>query len=191
MVSHKSLQHKPAIISGFALLAMAIVAGYANFGVLEGGGSHQLAGVLFLIIAVLDVVVAYYLYRLFSAADKTLSFWTMIARLVYAAILMIASVLLLGGRVDEFHTIWNGGLLLFALHLFLLGVLLFRASFAPKWLSVLIIIAGLGYAIDSIGKLVSASYSLDIAGYTFIGEVVLIFWLLWVGFRKRKPAANP
>ncbi len=178
-------QRRSAIISGFALLAMAILAGYANFGVLHAGGSHLLAGILFLVVAALDIVVAYYLYRLLYDTDKKLSLWTMLVRMFYAAILITASTLLINGKVEDFNAIWSGGLLLFAVHLFLLSMLLFRASFAPKWLSALIAIAGLGYGIDSIGTLVSTTYTLDIASFTFIGEVVLIFWLLWVGFRKR------
>ena len=63
----------------------------------------------------------------------------------------------------------------------------------PKWLGALLVLAGLGYLIDSIGKLFVPGYSLTLAAFTFVGEVVLIFWLLWKsakGFDPRPAAQN-
>ena len=37
--------------------------------------------------------------------------------------------------------------------------------------------------VDSFGKFLVPNYNLTIAGFTFIGEVILIFWLLWKGFK--------
>ena len=37
--------------------------------------------------------------------------------------------------------------------------------------------------VDSFGKFLVPNYNLTIAGFTFIGEVLLIFWLLWKGIR--------
>lgn len=44
-------------------------------------------------------------------------------------------------------------------------------------------IAGVGYAVDGVGTILSADYDADIARFTFVGEVLLIVWLLWKGSR--------
>ena len=44
-------------------------------------------------------------------------------------------------------------------------------------------ILGLGYAVDSFGVVLFAGYALEVATFTFVGEVVLIFWLLLRGRR--------
>lgn len=44
--------------------------------------------------------------------------------------------------------------------------------------SVVLIVAGLGYLMDVIGKILLSNYDLTIAMFTFIGELLIIFWLL-------------
>ncbi|MGB7876995.1 MAG: DUF4386 domain-containing protein, partial [Anaerolineales bacterium] len=61
--------------------------------------------------------------------------------------------------------------------------LVFKSGYIPKILGILVIVAGLGYLIDNIGKLLSPNYNVTIAMFTFIGEVLLIFWLLWRGIK--------
>ena len=73
------------------------------------------------------------------------------------------------------------------LWLFPLGYLIFKSNFIPKVIGILLIIAGSGYLIDSLGYLLSANYNLTIASFTFIGELVLIFWLLIKGTREHQP----
>ena len=67
----------------------------------------------------------------------------------------------------------------------LLGYLLFRAGYMKKILGILVLFAGLGYMADGIGKVLSSNYTITISAFTFVGEVVLIFWLLITG-RKFK-----
>jgi hypothetical protein len=43
--------------------------------------------------------------------------------------------------------------------------------------------AALGYLIDSLGKILLPDYNLTIAAFTFIGEVLLLFWLFIKGSR--------
>lgn len=88
-------------------------------------------------------------------------------------------------NINAFHLIWDAGLLLFGIHLLLVGYLAFRATYIPKYLGVLIVIAGLGYFVDSFGALYVPSYHLRIAGFTFVGELALIGWLLLRGRKLR------
>jgi hypothetical protein len=45
------------------------------------------------------------------------------------------------------------------------------------------VLAAAGYIVDGFGKTLSSDYNLNIAQFTFVGEVLLIFWLLWKGFK--------
>ena len=65
----------------------------------------------------------------------------------------------------------------------LVGVLCWRSRFVPRWIGVLVALAGAAYAVDSIGVLVSDSYDVELAAFLFVGEVALMVWLIWWGLR--------
>ena len=81
-------------------------------------------------------------------------------------------------RIDTFTSIWDAGLVLFGLHLVLVGYLTYRSGFMPRILGVLVVIAGLGYLSDSIGQILIQSYTTDLGLFTFLGELLLAIWLL-------------
>ncbi|MFI7452605.1 DUF4386 family protein [Nonomuraea sp. NPDC049714] len=64
----------------------------------------------------------------------------------------------------------------FGLHLLLLGYLAYRWA---RVVGVLLGIAGLGYLVDSFGAVLG--HTPDAAVFTFVGEVVLMLWLLVKG----------
>ncbi|MGP3962133.1 DUF4386 domain-containing protein [Nonomuraea sp. 3N208] len=213
--------HQPirraALIGGIALVALAVLAGLANFGVVENlvteGDAQRTAqnireaemlfryGVAgFLVAAILDVVVAWALLVFFTPVHEgvaTLAAWL---RAVYAGVFTVAIAQLAGvtpllgvadttGRLDAdvlskinaFHDIWDAGLSLFGLHLALLGYLAYKSRYVPRWVGVLVLIAGLGYLVDSLGRLLVPGSSIEAAMFTFVGEVVLMIWLLVKG----------
>lgn len=217
-----------AIVAGLGLLAMAILAGFANFSVFQSlvvsgdakttaeniiasSGSFRVGIFFFLVVAILDVVVAWALYILLKPANKSLSLLAAWFRIVYAAIfasalinLFTALQLFTGAdylttfevnqsyaqgmlSLSTFQSGWDIGLAIFGLHLLVLGYLVFKSGYASRWwdilLSSLLVIAGLGYLADGIGKLLLPNYNASIAQFTFIGEVLLIFWLLWKGIK--------
>jgi len=213
-----------AIVAGVGLLIMAILAPFAEFYVRQSllvpgdaatTASNIMANELlfrvaicsYLIVAILDVVVAWALYVFLKPVNKSLSLLAGWFRVVYAAILAmtmlnfgIALQLLSGAdyltviETDQLHAQamlflnafdygWDIGLVIFGLHLLVIGYLVFKSGYIPKLLGVLLMIAGLGYLIDSFGKLLSPNYDANIAMFTFIGEVLLIFWLLIKGAR--------
>ncbi len=213
-----------AIVAGSGLLVMAILAGFANFSVfqslvvaddakttaeniLASAGSFRIGIFFFLVVAVLDVVVAWALYILLKPVNNNLSLLAAWFRVVYAAIFAIAltnlfTVLqLLTGTgylkvfevnqlyaqgmlsLNAFRSGWDIGLAIFGLHLIVVGYLAFKSAYIPKWLGVLLVIAGIGYMVDSFGKFLVPNYNLTIAAFTFVGEVLLIFWLLWKGIK--------
>jgi hypothetical protein len=213
-----------AIVAGVGLLIMAILAPFAEFSVRQGlivpGDAAITAGnimadellfriaiYIYLIVAILDVVVAWALYVFLKPVNKSLSLLTAWFRVVYAAILAIVllnfviALQLLSGAdyltvfetgqlhaqmmlfLNAFDYGWQIGLAIFGLHLLLLGYLVYKSGYIPKILGVLLIIASFGYLIDSSGNLLSPTYDANIALFTFIGEVLLIFWLLIKGVR--------
>ena len=57
------------------------------------------------------------------------------------------------------------------------------SGYIPRILGVLLIIAGVGYLIDSFGRLLIPTYDANIAYFTFIGELLFMLWLLWIGVK--------
>ena len=162
---------------------------------------------LFMFVALLDVLVAWGLYEFLKPVHKSLSLLTAWLRVVYATILIFAlsnllhvlqfvndSDYLSAFATDQlsahvalslkaFRASWDLGLLLLGLHLLLLGYVAVKASYVPKIVSILVIVSGLGYTIDSVGKLLLPTYALSFAAFMFFGEVLLGLWLLWRGIK--------
>jgi hypothetical protein len=170
--------------------------------------TFRLAILSLFLIAVLDLVVAWALWVFFDPVHHVVAIVAGCCRGVYAAIFavaishLLAAARLLGDRqldgladrqlhlevlaeVERFYDIWSLGLGLFGFHLLLIGWLAFTSRFVPRFIGVLVAIAGAGYLIDSLGGLLSARYTFELASVTFIGEVVLMVWLLV--FAARKP----
>jgi hypothetical protein len=78
---------------------------------------------------------------------------------------------------------WDAALLVFGLHLVVVGYLVLRSSFAPRSLGVLVAVAGLGYTIDGVGRVLLSGYDANLTRFTFVGELLLMVWLLWKGRR--------
>jgi len=216
---------KAAIVAGFGLLLMMVFALFANYFVLEslivpGDAATTANNIMadeslfrigicsFIIVIILDVVVAWALYVFLKQVNKSLSLLTAWFRLGYAIMFGIAlanlfSVLpLLSGadyltvfETDQLHAqvmlfinAFNYGsniaYVFLSLHLFILGYLVFKSGYSGyilRILGVLLIIASFGYLIDNFGKLLLPDYDTNIAMFTFIGEVLFMLWLLWRG----------
>ena len=212
-------QRKIAFIAGLGLLVMAVLAPFALFGVLRSlvvpadatatfnniAGSQGLfrSGIAaFLIVIMLDVVVAWALYVLLAPVNRTLAVLTAWLRLAFAAVFGSALMSLLNAAelvasaaestldpnqlheevtssIASFESGWTGiALAIFGVHLLGLGYLLFKSTDFPKFLGVLVLIAGGGYLFDSFGTILDPDYTLSIGTFTFVGEALLIVWLL-------------
>lgn len=189
-----------------ALIAMPSVQGLAEIEntsdlvnkVTAQESSLRLNIVLILIIVMLDAILAWSLYVLVRPVDKDLALLQGWLRLTYAAIFAVAlsnlssitnllpvqgSALQIASLMHNFINGWNLGLAIFGLHLVVLGYLIAQSSYIPKWIGYLVVLAGAGYIVDSIGKVLSADYALNVGMFTFFGEVLLGFWL---AFKARK-----
>jgi hypothetical protein len=202
-----------AVLAGlatFAVLERVVTDGDASrttSDILAAFGSFRLAILALVGVAVLDVVVAWALWACFDRVHHAVAALAAWCRGLYAVVfavaisqLVAAARLLADGRlrqadlqlksevlaqIQQFDDIWSFGLGLFGIHLLLIGWLAFRSGFVPRFIGVLVSIAGMGYLVDSFGGLLSATYTFELAAFTFIGEVVLMIWLL--SFATRGP----
>jgi len=200
-----------ALVGGIALLAMAIIAAFSNFGVIsrltvpgDAGATAQnlvtsaalfrLGAVGLIVTSILDVVIAWALYVVLRTVRPDLALLGAWLRLAYAAIFAAAISSLFGALraapvdpaealflLKTFDQGWRIGLLVFGLHLGVVGFLVWRPGFFSRLVSVLLVVAGAGYLADSLGTLLSPTYALGLSSFTFVGEVVFIAWLLICG----------
>jgi hypothetical protein len=202
-----------AITAGMGLLLMAILSPIAYLNtfqslvkfddaaltaqnILNSMGAFRTAIFLLFTVAILDIVVAWGLYIMLVPANKNLSALAAWLRVIYGGIFIFAisklyvalQVITVDGTqamsyLKAFQSIWDMGLILFGFHLLVLGYLVLKSGYVPKWLGVFLVLAAVGYIVDGFGKTLSPDYNLNIAQFTFVGEVLLIFWLLWRGFK--------
>ena len=163
-----------------------------------------------LIVFIADVVVAWALYVLLIPVNRTLSLLAAWLRLIYTAMagmfllnLLIAVQLSKGAdylrvftadqmqvQVKLFlNTWWDGTTLIswvfFGLHLFVLGYLILKSSYIPRVLGVLLIVASIGYLINSFAGVllpnITAESRMVLIVPAIIAELALTLWLLFRG----------
>ncbi|MBI1377713.1 MAG: DUF4386 family protein [Frankiales bacterium] len=169
-------------------------------------GQVRLGVAAFLVIVVLDVVIAWALHVLLRRVDRDVSLAAAWLRLAYSAVLAVAvAQLWLGAQLvdratgaptevevaqassalEAFHSTWMLGLGLFGLHLVLVGRLVTRSRLAPAPLGHLLVAAGTAYVLDTVLRVVLPDYDVVsgvmlvvVAATSIVGEVWLGLWLL-------------
>ena len=162
-----------SITAGVALLLMSVIAIFGSVVVVGGlvtpgdagptasdidasQGLFRLGIVSLILVVVLDVVVAWALYRVFSPVNASLSLLAAALRLIYSGVFMVAIGQLVGvsrllsddntraalgaDHVDAqamlgivaFHDIWYVAQALFGAHLLLIGFLAYRSGYIPR-----------------------------------------------------------
>ena len=156
-----------------------------------------------------EIVLIAMLYTLLKPVSKTLSLAAAYARLAmavmqgmnllnYCFVLLLVSgagyltvfdpdqlhalVLLFLNAYEYVALIWA---LFFALHLLVLGYLVYKSGYFPRMLGLLLVVASSGYFIDSFGTLLlpqyDALYASVVVLTAIMGELPLTFWLLIKG----------
>ena len=164
------------------------------------------------ILLVADVVVAWALYVFLKPVSKSLSLLTAWFRLVFTAIIGITLLNLFSGmqllsgadyltafEPDQLHAQallflnayafgFNIGFVFFGIHILGLGYLIFKSGYVPRILGVFLMIAFVGYQIDSFASVLSSNYaSNEVLFFVFvaipavIAELSLTLWLLIKG----------
>jgi hypothetical protein len=93
---------------------------------------------------------------------------------------LVAQVQLL---IAEFRYGWGFSLVVFAVHLLLLGYVVYRSGYVPKLLGVLLAINGAGYLVDSLQPFTFSVRYLFIA---FFGELIFMVWLFAQGWNVER-----
>ena len=213
-----------AFIAGLALLGLALVSSFAYFGVLGSlvvpadptatlnnlialDGLFRVGIAAFLVVILLDVVVAWSLYVLLRPANRNLALLMAAFRLAFSVVFLAALANLLDvaqllgdpgyvasvttaslsaevtASIASFENTWDLSLALFGLHLFALAPLLVRSSLLSKLLAALVLVAGGGYLVDTFGEILVPGYSFSVSVFTFVGEALVIVWLLWTALK--------
>ncbi|MCW8814066.1 MAG: DUF4386 domain-containing protein [Ignavibacteriaceae bacterium] len=224
-------QRNAALVAGIGYLIIFILAIFSNFfvlnnliisedaaatvnGILASEGIFRIGIISFVIVAILDVVVAMALYILFKPIYRSLSLLAAWFRLMHAIIFgvaianLILVVNILNGDpnlttsvtnemqirvmifLDSFNIGWLIGLVFFGIHLSILGYLIIKSDFIPKILGYLLIAAALGYLVDSFAHFLLADYSNYKAIFLIIvalpGIVGEMSFCLWLLFKGTK-----
>ncbi|MDA3942871.1 MAG: DUF4386 domain-containing protein [Bacteroidetes bacterium] len=172
-----------AKITGYSLLLMAIIAGFAfgyafpkvfNPGQLDlvqsnlAGNLQLYKWMLFaiLLVLLLDILVSWTLYRYFKYDNKKIALLSGVLRIVYTLIFGIGAFYLAKNlnptetsneiiirNFQSFQSIWSAGLILFGIHLIFVGILMKLHPPIPKILWYLALIAGASYVVVHFLKL--------------------------------------
>lgn len=158
-----------------------------------------------LITPIVTFLVALFLYQLFKAVNKNQAVLMVVCTLAALPIAMLneinhfAVLLLLNGTdylkvfgVDQLYSqvmffldLGHYGAeitaIFWGLWLLPLGYLIFKSNFMPKLIGILMIVAGIGYIVDSVALFLFPDRNIDISQFTFYGELLLLLWLLIKG----------
>jgi hypothetical protein len=178
------------------------------------GGLFVAAILCYLVTFIEDVVIAWALYVLLAPVNRSLSLLTAWFRLVFAAIALFGWLNLVTvfrllntpeyltsfGSVqlhaqvnlllNSFRYDWSMSLVIFGIHLVLLGYLIYRSGYIPRIIGILLVIDGLGWVIDSFQPYLYPNTHLGFLFITFFGELVFMLWLLIRGWKIREPTAD-
>jgi hypothetical protein len=202
-----------AVLSAFGLVyvpSMILVSGDATAtatNIVASESLFRLGFVCNLLAFTINIFVAVLLYKLLEPVNKMMASLMVILILVGVAIAMLnelnqfVALLLLGGAdyltaftadqlqasaslfLDIYEHGFNLAHIFFGLWLFPMGYLVIKSGFIPKVIGVFLLIAGVGYLVDFTLFFLFPDITVTVSGYTFVGEVMLLLWLLIMGVK--------
>lgn len=227
-------RRQAALIAGAGYLIIFVLAIFANFvvrtglieaddpavtasNIMDSEGLFRLGLVAFLIVFVVDVVIAWALYIFFRDLSQEYSLLSAWFRLVYTVFLGVAVIFffvalqLLSGAdylnafdtdqlntqtlvvLDAFNYTWLVGLFAFGIHLILMGYLIVRSGWVTVLLGYVLMVAGAAYMADTLANALLANYD-DVAGVFLVivavPSVIGELWLtIWLLARGGKETA--
>jgi len=152
-----------------------------------------------------DVLIAWTLYIFLKPVNASLSLLAGWFRIVYTVLAIVALCNFLNAfqlvnmpafqgsdrseqilqLVNARRFTMNFAYIIFGIYLIIVGILIYKASYIPKILGVLIFLAGVSWVIISLQPYFYKEYHLSWMMYFSIGELFLFIWLLVKG-RKIK-----
>lgn len=167
----------------------------------------------YLITLVLDVIIAWALYILLMPVNRSVSLLTAWFRLVYTAMALVgllnlvtvhrllhtpaylaafgsgplhAQVLLL---LNSYRYDWTFSLIVFGIHLALLGYLIYRSGYIPWIIGILFVLDGLVWIVNPLQPYLYPNAHLGFLFPISFVELILPFWLVIRGWRIQQPTA--
>jgi hypothetical protein len=203
MTTHTA-ETSPRIRARVAGLLYLSLVPLSLFGILFSGPSRP--GIISaLLVQIVGIFVVLALYQLLKPVNKNMALLMVIFLLLGTPIAMLnelnqfAILFLSSGAdylrvftTDQLHTLvlllrnlHDNGLhiasLFWGLWLFPMGYLVFKSGFLPRILGILLMIGCAGYLIQSFAAFLLPNLAVDIALFTFWGEVLFPLWLLIKG----------
>jgi len=199
----------PVSYAEFQLYPKLVIPGHIPVTLANLSAHHgQLLAVLvcFTINFIEDIIIAWGLYLLLAPVNRALSLLAALFQLIYTAIalaglLNVATVYRMittpeyvasfgpgpfGAQVNlllhTFRSDYSFGLILFGIHLVLVGFLIVRSGYIPWWLGVILIVNGLGWVSDSVQPYLYPDANTGFVFVTFFGELIFMLWLLIRGW---------
>ncbi|HQY92904.1 MAG: DUF4386 domain-containing protein [Caldilinea sp.] len=162
----------------------------------------RLSMVSALLAQLVNIAVVLTLYKLLQPVNATIARLMVLFSLLAVPIAMLnevnhAAVLLLVNSADQssalmalFLELHRYGVqiagIFWGLWLFPMGYLVFKSTYLPKLIGVLLMIGCLGYVADSLVFLLFPTFGVTFSEFTFIGEVALPVWLLVKGVNVQR-----
>jgi len=177
------------------------------------GGSYLFASFAYLAGFTGDVVVAWALYYLLRPVSRSLAALTAGLRGVQAVVsigaalhlftafrlLKSESLAALGSEhlqsqvfvlLGSFRYEWELALVLFGVHLGLLGYVVYRSGYIPRLVGLALALAGLGYIVQNLQPYLFPAAQIGWIFVLSVGEVVFVIWLAVWGWRLPDPVRS-
>lgn len=210
----------PVSYAEFTLYPKLVIPGHIEqtvANITAHGGTFVAMTLCYFVNFIEDIVIAWALYVLLAPVNRSLSLLAGWLRLVYAALALVSTLNLVTVyrvlNTPEFATLFGPGplraqvalllhsfrygysfvLVIFGMHLCLLGYLMFRSGYTgwvSKVVGALLVVPGIGWIVYELGPYLYPAANLDWLFYTFFGELVFMLWLLIAGWRLKEPAGS-
>jgi hypothetical protein len=169
-----------ARIAGFLYLLIFIVA---------PSGAKDATAANIVVTMLCDAGVALLFYGLFKPVNNKLALLAAIFRLIFVAVMSANALHYFGflglfesaGFAPAFNAGYGMALVPFGIHCVLTGYLIFRSSFLPKIIGIMLAIAGFGYLLFVWPSLADRLFVPYIVVPGVVGEGSLTLWLIFAG----------
>jgi hypothetical protein len=169
----------------------------------------------FLINFIGDVVAAWGLYLLLRRVNSSISMFIAWFRVVFATLGLAAVLNLVTAHrlvaksaaltaigqnqldaqvhvaIGAFNSQFAFSLIVFGIYLILLGWLVYRSGYVPKWLGIILAINGVGWIIIEVAPYLLPGINLGFLWVATFGELILLVWLIGWGARLTEPTTSP
>jgi Domain of unknown function (DUF4386) len=207
-----------ALFAPFAVAPSGMMRGHAALPtaaqILASKPLYVFGGVAQLVVGACDIGVALIFYELLKPVSRGLALLAAVFRLVFVAIANanvlnhFAPLLLLSGgeylsafQPDQLQALalvfirlrtigLDIALVFFGFHCVVLGYLIFRSTFFPRILGLLLAIGGLGYSANIFANVILSAIGAHLFPYIMlpagIAEISLALWLLVIGVNEQR-----